>query len=159
MVMVGLVGLQGMRDGDTALDTMYTDRVVPLRDLKIIADMYAVNITESVNKARNGILTYADAIRNIDIADETIARKWQGFLATRLVDEEKVLVVQLEPLKAAADRTAALVREILAAGQTDRLAEFAATSLYTAIDPVSEKFKALIEIQLKVAKEIYDENQ
>ncbi|CAK0766423.1 methyl-accepting chemotaxis protein [Azospirillaceae bacterium] len=159
MVVVGLIGLMGMQAGDAALDTVYNDRVVPLRDLKVIADMYAVNIVDTVHKARNGGLSYVEAIKNIDIANATIKKKWQDYLATFLVDDEKALVVQIAPLMEIADRDAARIRLILEAKDAVQLADFAARSLYPAIDPVSEKFAALIEVQLKVAKEAYDKNE
>ncbi|MEI7606625.1 MAG: methyl-accepting chemotaxis protein [Rhodospirillaceae bacterium] len=159
LVVVGLIGLKGMAAGDAALDTVYNDRVVPLRDLKVIADMYAVNIVDTVHKARNGILPYAEAVKNIDTADATIKKKWHDYLATFLVDEEKALVKQIEPLMAIADRDTAKVRALLVAAKADQLAEFAAKSLYPAIDPVSDRFSALIEVQLTVAKQVYEENQ
>ena len=156
---VGLIGLQGMAAGDAALDTVYNDRVVPLRDLKVIAAMYADNIVDTVHKARNGTLPYNQAIRNIDTATDTIRAKWQAYLATYLVDEEKRLVAEIKPLMEVADRAAARAKAILAAGDAAQLAEFAAHALYPAIDPVSDKFSALIDVQLTVAKQVYDDNQ
>ncbi|MEI6559962.1 MAG: MCP four helix bundle domain-containing protein [Rhodospirillaceae bacterium] len=159
LVLVGLIGLRGMQAGDAALDTVYNDRVVPLRDLKVIADMYAVNIVDTVHKARNGSLSNAAAIKNIDTAGATIKKKWHDYLATFLVDEEKLLVSQITPLMEIADRDTARVRVILETGTAAQLAEFATKSLYPAIDPVSDRFSALIEVQLRVAKQAYDENQ
>ena len=43
-ILVGLMGLRGMSESVAGLRTVYEDRVVPLRDLKVIADLYAVNI-------------------------------------------------------------------------------------------------------------------
>ena len=159
VVTVGWIGLRGMQAGDAALDTVYNDRVVPLRDLKIIAAMYADNIVDTVHKARNNTLPYDQAIKNIDIATETIAKKWSEYRATYLVDQEKVLVAQVTPLMEIADHTAARARALLVAGKPEPLAPFAAQELYPAIDPVSEKFSALIEVQLTVAKQVYDEHQ
>lgn len=159
MIYVGYIGLQGMKAGDNALDTVYNDRVVPLRDLKVISDMYAVNIVDTAHKARNGSLSYTEALQNIDTAVSTIKKKWHDYLSTFLVDEEKAIVAQIEPLMVIADRETARLRTILETGKTDHLTEFAAKHLYPAFDPVTDKFSALVELQLKVAKEIYDENQ
>ena len=40
-------GLYGMKKANDGLQTVYTDRVVPLKDLKIIADMYAVIVVDT----------------------------------------------------------------------------------------------------------------
>jgi methyl-accepting chemotaxis protein len=159
MVMVGLIGLRGMQAGDAALDTVYNDRVVPLRDLKVIAAMYADNVVDSVHKARNGTLSYDQTIKNIDVATETIKSKWHDYLATYLVDQEKQIVSEISPLMETADHSIAKIRGILLAGKADQVAEFAAHEMYPVIDPVSDKFDSLINIQLVVAKEVYDENQ
>ena len=156
---IGLVGLRGMAATDASLDTVFNDRVIPLRDLKIIADMYAVNIVDTIHKTRNGALSYADAINNIDHASELIHKKWADYLATYLVDEERRLVKQLEPLMVTADHEVARVRAILKAGDANKLTEFTITSLYPAIDPVSEKFSDLISVQIDVSKEEYEISQ
>ena len=159
MVAIGLIGLSGMKAGDAAIDTIYNDRVVPLRDLKVIEAMYADNIVDTTHKARNGALSYDQAIHNIDVATDTIKAKWHDYLSTYLVDDEKALVVEVTPLMAVADSATGRVRAILEAGKADQLADFTIKSLYPAIDPVSEKFSALIEVQLKVAKDVYDQYQ
>ena len=159
MAIIGTLGLQGIKTTDASLDTVYNDRVVPLRDLKIIADMYAVNIVDTTHKARNGSLSYADAINNIDIANRTIHKKWKDYLATFLVEEERKLVTQIEPLMATADLEVGRIRALLEAGKTEQIAEFAAKSLYPGIDPVSEKFGALIDVQIEVAKTEYEASE
>lgn len=45
-IVVGVMGLRGMASTVAGLQTVYDDRVVPLRDLKVIADMFAVNIVD-----------------------------------------------------------------------------------------------------------------
>ena len=47
----GLNALLEIKDG---LKSVYDDRVVPLRDLKIISDSYAVSIVDASHKIRNG---------------------------------------------------------------------------------------------------------
>ena len=42
-------------DAEASLQTIYADRVVPLRDLKLIADAYAVNIVDTTHKVRSGL--------------------------------------------------------------------------------------------------------
>ncbi|MBV5333916.1 methyl-accepting chemotaxis protein, partial [bacterium] len=158
MVMVGVIGLTSMKFGNDALDTVYNDRVVPLRDLKVISDMYAVNIVDTVHKTRDGAITFSEAIKNVDIAEQTIQKKWRDYMATFLVDEEKAMVAQIEPLMTAANRETERLRSILVAGQADKLSDFAARALYPAIDPVSDRFGALIDLQLTVAKTTYEKN-
>ena len=98
----GTLGIQGMANGDAVLSSVYNDRVVPLRDLKQVADMYAVNIVDTSHKARDGAVGMADAVRNLDQAKSTIDRKWRDYLATEMVPEETRLIAEIEPAMARA---------------------------------------------------------
>ena len=66
---VTLIGLGEVRDN---LETMYVDRVEPLRGLKIVADKYAVDIVDATHKARNGQMSYRDAATSISNAQKEI---------------------------------------------------------------------------------------
>ena len=156
-IAVGLTGMLGMSASNDGLETVYEDRVVPLRDLKLIADMYAVNIVDTTHKLRNGSLSWEAASKSLDEADAIIAAKWAAYLATRLVPEEREVVTELEPLMKVASGVLNRLRGLIAQRDAAKLAEFAAHDLYPAIDPVSEHFSALIEIQLDVAKREHDD--
>ena len=152
---IGLTTLSGMRQTRDALQRVYVDRVEPLKQLKVVADMYAVNIVDTTHKTRNGNLTPAEALQRISAAQQTIHVEWTAYLATSLVAEEKQLVEQATPMLAAADRAVDNLRGILRAGDAAALARFAAQELYPAIDPISGKFSELIDVQLRVANEEY----
>ena len=70
--------------------------------------------------------------------------------------EEEKLVAEIKPLMAASIPVLNKLKAILEQGDNDALATFSAQDLYPAIDPLSDKFSALIEIQLDVAKQEYD---
>ena len=152
----GLLGLYGMKHGVSGLETVYNDRVVPLRDLKEIADAYAVNIVDTNHKVRNGNLTAAEGVKLIEQAEQIIQARWKAYLATYLVDEEKRLVAVLTPLMAKGDTATAKLKKLMMAGDTNGIATFAAQELYPAIDPISDAFSKLVEVQLTVAKQEFD---
>ncbi len=152
----GLLGLHGMSVGVSGLDTVYNDRVVPLRDLKEIADAYAVNIVDTNHKVRNGNLPASEGIKLIEQAEEIIRGKWKAYLATYLVEEEKRLIATIEPAMAKGNAATAKLKKLMAANDATGIAEFAAQELYPAIDPISEAFSKLIEVQLTVAKQEYE---
>jgi len=158
MVAIGVIGLKTAQDSDNALDSVYKDRVVPLKDLKVIADMYAVNIVDTSHKVRNGNLKWGDGRKNVEEAKQTIEEKWQAYLATTLVAEERKLIEEIAPMKKAADASVNTLTDIMKKEDGAMLARFTVTDLYPAIDPVSGKFSELVDVQLKVAKEEYDKS-
>ena len=138
------------------LETVYLDRVVPLRDLKMIADMYAVDVVDTTHKARNGSITFPEALSHIDKAQTTIDQRWKAYVQTKLVAEEERQVQTIKGLMEKAAPRIEKLKSMLKAGDREGLAAFAANELYPLIDPLSDGYSHLIEIQLDVAKAEYD---
>ncbi len=154
----GMVSIQALRDTDRGLETVYNDRVVPLRGLKIIADDYAVNVVDAVNKANAGLMDAESALQGIKAATQRIDAQWQAYVATSLTPEEKSLSDEAEHLFAPANRDIQRLSELLQSksGQiAGQLTEFDGP-LYHSIDPISGKIAELIELQLRVAKDETD---
>lgn len=154
-VIVGLMGLRGMSETVGGLRTVYEDRVVPLRDLKVIADLYAVNIVDMTHKVRNGNIEWAEARKNLQDARQGINKTWTAYKATFLVEEEKKLVATIEPMLAEAEGTIKELHTILENEDMKAITRFTIDTLYPVIDPISTKFSELIEVQLNVAKAEY----
>ncbi|BET57752.1 methyl-accepting chemotaxis protein [Geobacter sp. 60473] len=156
LIVIGALGLNSARLANSGLERVYKDRVVHLHDLKVIADMYAVNIVDTSHKVRSSTMSWADGRTIIDEAKKAIADQWKTYLSTNLVAEERGHIEEIKPLMKAADAALERLSSIMRAEDADALATFAASELYPAIDPVSAKFSGLVDDQLKVAKEEYD---
>jgi methyl-accepting chemotaxis protein len=156
LCIVGFVGLYTSNQARIGLDTVYNDRVVPLKDLKMIADMYAVNIVDASHKVRNGNIDWNEGVESVTIAVNTIKSKWDAYLKTSLVKEEIKLIDEALPLIQQADTSIIELLKILRAKDKDALDKYIISDLYSAIDPISGKFSELVDIQLVVAKNEYD---
>jgi methyl-accepting chemotaxis protein len=156
LVAIGALGLSGMNSARAGLETVYNDRVVPLRDLKLIADKYAVNIVDTSHKTRNGNISMEQGRRNVEDAQAAIQKAWSAYLATVLVPRETALVNDIKPLMEKADTATARLLGYLKANDHDRIEAFTINEMYPVIDPVSDKISDLVEVQLVVAKEEYD---
>jgi methyl-accepting chemotaxis protein len=158
-VAIGLSGIQALGRVQQGMETVYKDRVAPLNDLKVVADMYAVNIVDTSHKARNGNLTFSEANESVLKARETIEKSWAAYTATKMMPEEQKIIDELKPLMSAGDAAADSLLAIFKSGNKDRLAQFCAKDLYPAIDPISEKISSLVQLQLDVAKKEYQAGQ
>lgn len=156
LLLIGVLGIFGMRESNAGMETVYNDRVVPLRDLKVISDNYAVNIVDIAHKVRLGALSWQEATRSVNKAEEAIQQSRSNYLATQLVGEEQVLVDELKPLLKAADEANAQLLRILESRDQLALEQFISGELYQKIDPVTDRFGKLVDVQLQVAKVEYD---
>ncbi len=155
LLCVGGLGLYGLQATVKGLQTVYLDRVVPLRDLKLIADLYAVNIVDATHKAHSGELDEKTAQRLIEEAQVRIEDTWKAYLATELIREESQLIEQINPLMEQARQPLNELQSLLNRGDKTGIDAFASQRLYPLIDPLSEKFAELIDVQLLEAKRQY----
>ncbi|MFW6357490.1 MAG: methyl-accepting chemotaxis protein, partial [bacterium] len=159
LLVIGGLGLNSAGKANQGLETVYNDRVVPLRQLKIISDNYAVNIVNVAHKVRNGNLSWSQGRDAVDQAEGRIRERWDAYLSTELVEEEKALIAEIKPLMAVADRATLRLKGLLEAENVEALAAFTVSDLYPAIDPVREKFSELTEVQLDVAEREFNTSE
>ncbi len=153
IVTVGIIGEQAFSTGSTALSSIFADRVMPLRDLKVIGDMYNVDVVETAHKALSGALSREDALKNLQLAHDTVKKRWDDYLASPLVDKERTLAEDMKPRLITADKAVVHLVEILQSGRLTELGDFVAHSMYPAIDPVFDRLSALIDLQIEVAEQ------
>ncbi|GAA3698360.1 methyl-accepting chemotaxis protein [Sphingomonas cynarae] len=148
MLQVGLVRNQA------AFQTLLVDRIEPMRDLKIIADAYAVTIVDASHKARNGGMTWAEAERSVAAGRARIDTHWRNYTATSITGHEKRLMETARRTMAVADADLDRLQRILR--QTDRagLDTFVVDRLYPATDPVSAAIGDLVDEQLNIAGQV-----
>ncbi len=141
------------------IGSVVADRVIPLQQLKRIADAYAVAIVDNAHKVRAGTVAWEEGLtvqRNSLVA---IATDWTAYLSTTLTPEEATLVENAkremeDTVPALADLDA-----IFATRNQSALEQFISFRLYPAIDPISGSISALVDLQGRVAVEVYGESK
>ncbi len=139
-------------NSESALSTVLNDRVVPLEDLKIVADEYAVGIVDAAHKARNGNVPLSEAAGNVRGASKKISDHWGKYRATKIVGEEEQIATKVEQDRVAADRAVADLQLILDRGDRAALDQFVVNRLYPAVDPVSGSIAKLVGLQIEIAR-------
>jgi methyl-accepting chemotaxis protein len=156
MMGMGVLALQGLQKTNAAFETTYRDRILPLAQLKIVADQYAVNIVDTAHKANHQTLTPDAAATLIRDAQAQLQAQWQAYSATAMTEEESVIVKDALSRMQAADREIDRLEQILASKDAEALNQFVRTALYPAIDPVSGIISKLVDLQLSEAKNNFE---
>lgn len=128
------------------MQTIYNDRVVPLRDLKQIADAYAVAVVDATHKMRAGTFSLAQGDASAESAAKTIAERWAAYKATTLTPEEAALVEEAQGRMTKADAAIVKLRGIIKAQDQAGLVAFAEHEMYPVIDPISESISKLVDL-------------
>ncbi|NUB23316.1 methyl-accepting chemotaxis protein [Azospirillum brasilense] len=154
-----LAGLRALNVANGNLRTVHDERVLPLRDLKIISDAYAVFIVDASHKARNGNFTWNESLSSIRKAKDDIRERWNAYLGTNLDQEETALVNGIKPEMAKADAAVERLIGVLSGRDAAALDAYVKNELYQTIDPVTDGISQLIDLQVRVAGERYAEAQ
>ncbi len=141
------------------LRTVVEDRVMPLQQLKMIADAYAVSVVDNVHKLRSGLTNWTGAKAEIEGARQRIEANWSAYLQTHLIPEEVAGVKTSQAAMDVADGEIDRLEQIIAAEDMAALVDFANTKLYAAIDPVSTAVTGLVDLQSTVAISVYEDSQ
>ncbi|QEL57158.1 methyl-accepting chemotaxis protein [Chromobacterium paludis] len=157
-----LVSLYGLHTQDGILGdfaTTYNDRVVCLKQLKVVGDGYAVGIVDNAQKLRNRSQTPASFLAHLEQAQADVRKQWGDYRATYLTPEEKRLADQAEQAMTAADASVAKLRQIAQSGDAAALQAYVDRDMYPALDPVAQRISALVDLQLRVAGEEFAQSQ
>ncbi|MDR1062841.1 MAG: methyl-accepting chemotaxis protein, partial [Azoarcus sp.] len=158
MIAIALSGNRQLQSTVRALDDIYENRVVSMRDIKVVSDLYGESIVDLSQKANGGLITLSTAHEELQRAEAQIAKTWAKFLKTELVPEERKLVDEVERLRISTTEVVSRLKRIFATNDTDALAEFIRKDLYSTIGPLTSKLAELIQLQLDVAKAEYEDS-
>jgi methyl-accepting chemotaxis protein len=158
VVAVGVISIGGSGAwaawvGKRQIDTIVADRVAPLQQLKIVSDMYAVNIVDTAHKARAGAITFPEALDSLTRAKTAIRDNWTAYASTDKPAEEQAMADEVRQHLPAADAAVAEMEAILRSGDRAALGAFADTRLYPAIDPVTAAVSSMVDLEARLAAE------
>lgn len=155
MLVIGVMGIQGMREAQNSMKTVYDDRVIPMRDLKIIIDNYALLLVDNPQKTIRGLADIQQVAQTTRELQPQTQKVWDAYLQTYLVAEEAALVEQAKPLVIKADQQLAQLLSWYDRGDLAALENFAREGIYPIFDPLNEVFHKLSELQAGVAEQEY----
>ena len=138
-------------------NSIVVDRVIPMEQLKVISDAYAVEIVDAVHKVRSGAFTLQEGKDSVAAAVDKIEGRWSAYIATYLTPEEKAIADEFLRVRQNADAGVKELRALLDAGDMAGLASFADQKLYPTIDPLGTEISKLIELQIREAKALLAE--
>jgi len=154
LVLLAAAAMYVAYSGSAAMNTMYEDRVVPLKQLKTIADAYAVEVVDLAHKTRDESITFEQAVKSVEAARALIAGEWKAYTGTSLTPDEARGVEKTRARMTEADRSIDRLLVILRAGNREALRDYAARDLYAVMDPLSAEVTELVNLQLEVAEQL-----
>ncbi|WP_199092072.1 methyl-accepting chemotaxis protein [Bosea sp. ASV33] len=150
---VGACGFFALRSVTQRIDEVVQNNVVPMEQLRIVSDMYAVNIVDTTWKAQSNQITWTNALKNVQDALGNIDKGWKAYLPSIGDANERQLADQASSLMKSGDGAVTKLIGILKERDESALRMFATDELYKAIDPITVKLGELNALQLTQARD------
>ncbi len=149
LIVVISMALSNASKLNDSFDELFTDRMQPISQLKVVSDAYAVAMVDALHKYRAGVFDEAALRKAFSEARSRGDNAWAEYIATRLTRDESSRVERTKPLLLKVQQLADLYLGQLANGQL--LAAEAASfnrTLYDTFDPLGGELEGLISLQL-----------
>ena len=141
----------------SGIQSINNDRVVPLKQIKVVSDNYAVSIVDNLHKYNANLMSKYDLLNSIDEAETIASRYWSEYLQTKLTPEERRLISESEVLFDKVKRQVEDYKLKLRNDQTLAPSSQAfVKTLYDTFDPFSSSLNALIDLQLNTSQKFAD---
>jgi len=151
-----------IRAFDNAVDAaerVYTHNLQPIRHLKTLSDVYAIDAVDTATKTLLGLQRWDESRQTLDEARARIAPALAAFQASTDSPEEEADLLALTPLKATADAALDKLTALLRDDDSGGLATFVSTELFGAITPLQMHLDAMNDRQEALAESAHDDLQ
>ncbi|MES2724186.1 MAG: methyl-accepting chemotaxis protein [Pseudomonadota bacterium] len=152
LLMISVFGWVALDHANAKIKSIVDDRVVPMEQLKTVSDTYAVTIVDTAWKVRTGQLPWADGQTRVQTATTELHKSWDAYTKTRMTADEKTLVEGVIAAMTDADAAVTKLQTILAAQDQAGIEAFTGAEMYPAIEPVTDKVSALVNLQITAAR-------
>ena len=154
LILIGGAGYYGLRQTSAKTQTIVVDRVLPLEQLTSVRTQY-LSMGAQVLKVVAGTIAPGAAAESISVSRTAATKAWGDYLATYLTPEEAGIVEQTKSAMVQTDADLGRLGPMLASQDLAGLTAYARSGLDADIDPVVAKLTALVNLQVRVAKEEY----
>jgi methyl-accepting chemotaxis protein len=148
-----------LNEKTATLDEIYNAHVIPLRNLKVISDRYAVDVVDAAHKARNGNFKPEESLKAMKTAMAEIDKLWPEYVAQARSETERKLIGETEGKLAAARKATLGMIAMLEKGDIKGVESYTIKEMYPAIDPGTEKIAEIIEFLLNHSKSDYEHSE
>jgi two-component system, sensor histidine kinase and response regulator len=161
LILVGMstVSVVQLGRANERLVAMYVQRLMPVQDLKVVSDMYAVQIVDTVHKVQHQAVTWEQGLETVRLAEVALNKHWRRYLAHELTEAEQDMVAEAEALMSLADSGIVKLKTVFASQNVQALEAFSIEDLYKSVDPITLHLGKLVALQQEQARLLYESSQ
>jgi methyl-accepting chemotaxis protein len=159
LVATAVFGVLRYKGANDVIRTLYEDRVVCLKQLKVVSDSYVVAISNAAAKVSDSTLGVAEAVKGIGEARARAAKEWKDYAGTYMDPPEKALFDKASLQLKSADEAVQRLVTLFGGNDWETTRAYVDRDLPRALSPLVETLNQLTQLQLDVSEELYKTSQ
>ena len=156
--MTGMLGYQLFKSNQH-LSSIYSNEVVPMKELKQISDGYGIKLVEITNKVYNQQILADSGKEQLAEVKKNAEAAWQAYLPSVVTPEEKELSDRVGVLLDAITPRIDDVLRLFERQDHDSLGSFIEYRLFPSVSPLAAALQQLSAMQEEHAQSAYNEAQ
>lgn len=140
-----------------AVHELNNNQLIPLRDLKIISDRFAVDIVDATHKVRAGTMKIELGAKTVAEAIAEVDTLWKQYRERPMPGATRAIVEETDKKLRDARQTSIKILDFMRAKDRMELDGYAAAAMYPSIDPATEMVGKLIDMKLDEARLTHDQ--
>ena len=151
--------VQQLNSNNQRLEDIYTNRVMPMQQLKLISDGYGIKLVEITNKVYNQQILPDSGKDQLSAIKTSATQAWQDYLKTEITPEEQELADRTNTLLEAINPRIEDVLRLFERGDHESLGSFIEYRLFPSVSPLSASLQQLSAMQEELAQQAYAQAQ
>lgn len=150
---------QNVNHLNNSIYNIYSQRVVPLTELKSISDGYAIKVIDSINKHYVGLVSREQVVDDIRDAMAKADSVFKQYMNSEMLENEAKLAEITRVQIQKTNRALQIIIDDLMEVDADQREEIRHTirDAYQVVDPLSDAISDLVGVQLTSTNEVYDD--
>ncbi|MCX6060901.1 MAG: methyl-accepting chemotaxis protein [Campylobacterales bacterium] len=149
------IGVIGMFLSNTSIQTIHTQSLVPLQQLRTCKNIIEKEITKTAIDLSEGVGDFDKASKIIKISHEHFNTTWELYSNAKLTEQESKNLPEIKESMARASRSITLLEEKIAAKDLMGVLDLIQSDFPYSLAPANEKIDTLIELQITNADHLY----
>lgn len=150
---VTFLAYNSLQSAKSNVSSLETNQLVPIADLKVVSDMYAVNIVDTTHRVAFGEYSWDQGIQSIEDAQEKIQKSWTQVSGLKFSGKEMEIREEAEGLRSTAEKYTEAVLAAFKSKNMGAVENLRTKEMYPAIDPFTAKVSELIDLEIKKGQE------
>ncbi len=156
LIIVGILGLQGIKISQTGIQNVYSGGVDSIEELNGLSNHLDFNVFNSTQKISDGKLSWSEGIAKINEAINGIPMRWEAYLKTEINPTQQKMADHLHTSLIKITASLEQLLGIMKRQNKEEFSTYVSNELYPLLESANREINDLIKMHIDFTKIDYD---